>query len=534
MKHTLTGLALLFVVGCGTWVGNPKKPNDGKPTNNVIVASEGDVVFQRVNLTAGTPFLSSFQVSTGASLSLEGESGDNLELAIFKPDGTEAQYLRRSSANAKIEFTPSEAGEYIVSLKNNGATSEILATEQVGAEVSETVLANDSAIATHKQYALKAVVVLSRTCKTNNAQGTTDEYRAPAGQYYVQPFVFLGKVESDKKVSRISDATIQIKAGSSSMTLKRLNDFDVSVFRELSNLSKDEHIEYTRTFYQGYFGAAGEMYTTDTFRTGGDCSKTPTFAFDTDVGKTNFVLTVDATSTSPEIHETIKLRATVSPSFTMYESNGSKLTDYSLCTYDTLTGKPKVYSGSATECKKFSLSSPPYVTLDYLLPSKVAGTSTSELSDPTRILFYGHSRPAAWHKALIDNSSALIAGTKTGITLSSCLNNGGLNAVPLTTDKTYMPLSEFHAAEDDVIALARRAGSYTALAKFYQGNVSMNEQVSIPTCIPSATDTCAGFKTLQVTVSNCAYKADSGVAVTSISDSFIYPSYFEMNGVVTK
>jgi hypothetical protein len=220
----------------------------------------------------------------------------------------------------------------------------------------------------------------------------------------------------------------------------------------------------------------------------------------------------------------------------MYTQSDAKLEDYTQCTYSRTTGEPKPYNGDAATCKTFNLADPPYVTLDYQLPS---GGGLSASSDPTRIVFYGHSYPKAWYQALIENSEALISGDEDTVELPGCLNNGGMVAVPVTTEKTFMPLGEFnvHAATaadggGDVINLARKAGSYTALTDFYQGNVDASGEIEYGACIPKGDESCHTTKVLKVKLASCSVKADSGITVTAVGDDMIYPSYFEMSGIV--
>jgi hypothetical protein len=108
-----------------------------------------------------------------------------------------------------------------------------------------------------------------------------------------------------------------------------------------------------------------------------------------------------------------------------------------------------------------------------------------------------------------------------------------MTSVPLSTDKTYMPLAEFNVSTGDVINLARRSGSYTALPELFQGNVDQSGSFEYTTCVPKGAASCEGFKTVNVTVGNCQVKADSGITTLSISDNFLYPGYFEMSGIIT-
>lgn len=526
--------AFALLAACGTWVGNPKKPEEGGTPKKAVAMSSGDVVFQKVTLKAGQSFSSLFSFTPTAAGLLLADAANAIEMSVLGKNGIEFKYQRQTTSDSKIEYAPTVDGEYIVAIKNNSTASldvDVSAIE--GAESSaDPQLANSTG--TYKDYLLKAVVTFGRVCKRNSTDGNTVNYTAPAGEYYIQPFVFYGKVGSDKKVTPLSNAKITIVSGSKSLSLKTLSSLDLATYRETGSLTAAEHAAYTRTFYQGYLGAAGEMYTTDYFRFGGDCASAPTFALPTDVGTADITLNIEDSTATPPINETFKIRPTVSTAFSTYEKDGSRLQDYSQCTYNRLTGEPSVYNGNATECKKFSYANPPYVTLDYLMPSKMSNAATTAESDPTRILFYGHGYTSQWYKTIIENSSALRAGSKTSVTLSSCLNTGGLIAVPISSSKTHIPLLEMNVAKNDVLSVGRKTGSYTSLTQFYQGNIDNSGELTYPTCLPSGTETCADYKKIKVNIENCKIKSDSGISVTSISDSFIYPEYFEMSGVITE
>jgi hypothetical protein len=106
-------------------------------------------------------------------------------------------------------------------------------------------------------------------------------------------------------------------------------------------------------------------------------------------------------------------------------------------------------------------------------------------------------------------------------------------SVPITKGKSTMPLAEFNAKKDDIINLARRPGSYAALTDFYQGNIDASGTIRYPACFPKDGDSCHYFKVIDLTVKSCKIKADSSITTTSVSDSFIYPEYFEISGIIT-
>jgi hypothetical protein len=547
-------LALLFALlwgsACGTWVGNPSDDDDDEDDETNVagngsggggtlnVAGPGAAFIQPVTLRGGVAFTPSY-VFSGASLTTSGNdvaASGPIEISIVAADGTETVYDRKGADDAQTTFTPEADGEFTVIVKNN--TSGNLELEETGSGGAETAV--DPVLATSRDSAtssilLKAVVAFAKKCQRDlSAAPWSETVTAPAGKYFAQPIVFLGKVDGAGRVDPISTATVKLTQGDETLALKKLSDFDVKVYKEMGGLTDAQHAAWTRTFYQGYFGAAGELYTVDTFRMGGDCAAAPTFTLGDDPGvAAEILLTVEDDSLEPKLSTSAKVRATASTAFTMYTASDAKLKDYTQCTYDRTTGDPKPYNGDG-ECKTFKLSDPPYVTLDYQLPS---GGGLSAESDPTRIVFYGHSYPKAWYEALIEDSEALIDGDADTVSLPGCLNNGGLVAVPVATEKTFMPLAEFNvnAAADgkgDVINLARKAGSYTALTDFYQGNVDASGEIEYAACIPKGSEACHATRVLKVQLGSCQIKADSGVTVTAVGDSMIYPSYFEMSGIV--
>lgn len=522
-------------------------PADGKESNNVskttvasasglsLVSGGGEVIVSRVKVSAGQALRFKGKSSQSSALTsfglVEEESEGNFEVSIVNNEGVEKVYSRISGDKSESEFVPSEDGEILIAVKNNSKDEVVFDPSQIeGGSVLEVENAS-TAVGAHKDIALKSVVVFARNCKQQKVDGSgVDVFNAPAGEYYVQPFVFLGKVKSDKSVERIESATLKVTAGDKAVELKTLSALSLANFKEHSSLSKEEHIEYTRAFYQSYLGGAGELYTVDTFQKKGDCKNAVTLPIDADPAKSQLALEI--VDESLAIDESIKLRPSVSTAFSMYETEGVKLQDYTQCTYNRLTAEPMTYNGEAGVCKEFSFSKPPYVTLDYLMPSQIKSNNLSPESDPTRILYYGVSSPKTWLKTIVENSAEFASGKTSDINLEGCMYNGGLVSLPISSEQTTLPLREFNAKEDDVIMLSQRTGSHTALLDFYQGNVVLSGKVKVPTCIPSKTESCAAFKLLTVSYGNCEYKADSGVSVTSISDDFIFPDAFRMSGVV--
>jgi hypothetical protein len=547
-KTSIASAALLLTqVSCGSLSAKNEKKTDEenkesvsgkKDTNTPESVNEGGLksgqtLIQKVTLKKGIPFQSQFLLAQKMSLAEDADKGNGVEISILEKDGSEKSYNREGLGSTTVEFDPPKDGEYTIAIRNNSInTAEFAVEEQTGAKVVGEIEAAGKD-APHKDIHLKAFVVFSKVCKKTKPDGSSvDSFTAPAGEYFVQPFVFLGKVDAARKVAPLSQASISIVSGDRTVNLKKLSDLELASYREFNSLSKAEHAEYTRLFYQGYFGAAGELYTVDTFRKGGDCEKAVSIPMDLNPGMTKVELVVNDSSVTPALLQKISIRPTVSVPFSMYENNETKLVDYTQCTISRTTAEPKTYNGDAQVCKEFSMKDSPFLKLDYELPSKAGQTGITADSDPTRILFYGHSHPKSWYQKLLDNSSALLSGETKSISLPGCLNNGGLISVPLKKERTELPLAEFNVALGDVVNLARRSGSYTGLVDFYQGNIDGSGELTVPACVPSATESCVGVRNIKVISEKCEIKADSGVAVTALSENMVYPDYFEMSGVV--
>lgn len=534
-----TGLCSILLA-CGTWVGNPKEDDDNPDgvtqEPGTVWAEKGEALLHLLQVRPGEPASISYKLDAGANL-LETQ-GQPFEISLVDSSGREQVYTRSGTGENVLSFTPETEGEYAVLIKNNAPSAlnvTIEASEGL-AESTELSNATSGSQSPYKDIVLKAVITFARQCKQNTNGGSSSAtFTAPEGSYYVQPFVFMGKVDGEtKRVTPLSSAEISLVSGSSTIALKKIGDLDIATYREISGLSKDQHEVYTRNFYGAYFGAAGEMYTTDTFRFGGDCQSAPTVALPTDLGSADVQLKVVDASLSPALNASFPVRPSASTSFTMYEKSAQKIDNWDPCSYDNFTAVPKNFNSPELPCRKLAISDPPYITLDYRLPSEEAGAQVTKLSDPTRVLYYGHSLSRAFKKAVIDQQADLRASLSE-IKLESCLNNGGLHAVPLNTQKTLLPLGEFNVKSGDLIQLARKTGSYTALKDFYQGDVQAAGDIEFASCIPdSSTQTaCASYKVLKVQVSSCSIKADSGVSASSVTDSFIYPSYYELSGEIT-
>lgn len=526
----IMALTVSLMTACGVKAG--KEEESEQKSGTPLSFGETTVKSQQINVSAGQALNLRYLLG-GAALRLSEENGDSsrFEISVLDGEGKEVHYDRSGDGELNIALDAKKDETLTVLIRDNAGNDSVMEASQGEAMVDNN--AKDSTV--HRDVTLKAFVTFARQCKQVTADGSsTATFDAPAGSYYVQPFVFLGKVGEDQKVSLLADATVTLSHGNASMTLKRLADMDLENFREMSGLSKDDHILYTRAFYNQYFGAAGEMYTVDTFRKQGDCAAAPVLALGSDPGLAEVKLKVADASLSPNLDEEIVIRPTVQPPFSIYLTEDQKMADWTQCTYDPITGAPKTYNGDASTCKTLSVAQPPFVKLDYKMPSQVSSYGVTTASDPTRVIFYGHARAKEAVDAIIAQASELAAADNAELSLAGCLTNGGLVGVPLTEDKAFMPLAEMNVQVGDIVNLARRPGSYTGLTKFYQGNLNLSGSMSIPTCLPGASGACDSFKTVTFHLNDCRIKGDSGVAVGAIGDSFAYPDYFDLSGIITE
>lgn len=505
-----------------------KKTADGKP-----ILEQGDVATQRFSLAAGDASWKLQVRKLQTALHLAGVDESALEISLLDAEGKELKFLRGAADDIEEALAPGKAGDYVLTVKTNDAAPLVIEDAQIdGAAAVQGILpAAEDPAAIHKDIALKAIVAFARECKQFTADGNVQTTKAPSGEAFLQPLVFLGQVKNGK-AERLAKADISIVADGKSYALKALPDMNYDTFREMGGMTQAQHVDYTRDFYQGYLGGVGEFYTTDTFQFGGDCALAPRVKLAADIGLTEVKLVVEDASVSPALDEEIVIRASSNPSFSIWESSGQKLQDYTQCTWNRVTGEPKTYNGDASVCKEFSLADLPYVGLDYKMPSEQSGGVLSKESDPTRIMLYGHSLSKSWYNALLANAEALASDAKKELAIEGCRVAGGSTNVPLSPEKTLLPLGELNARKGDVISLGYKAGRYTGLVKFFQGNVDTAADLVIPTCIPLAGKECDVYKTIKVSIGGCNRKADSGVFAAALSDSFIYPGYFSMSGII--
>lgn len=548
--HGLTGWMAVAVLcsGCGSWLGNPSASDDGGqgaggsgtiPGSSVAwsegssqILGPGEVLLQRVTLEEGRSFTSRLDFR-GVSL-LGDDNGTAIEVSVANGSSLEEAFKRYGSDEIDLEFDPEESGDHLVWVRNN--STEELVIDQLAqdgaASVGDVAIASEREDAPYKNIVVKGVVALARECKDTSEDGnSTVTTEAPEGHVFVQPFVFIGEVQSDGSVVDVTDADVSVTGETEVQSLSRLDDMPFRAYRELSGLSEDQHLKYTKMFYRAYFGGAGELYTVDTFRRYGDCGAMVPLALVDDYGETILDLRVKVARLDIDLRE--PLRATASTAFSTYFDD-ERMTDWTQCTYDAVTGEPETYNGDAAACKDLSLKAPPSIRLDYKLPSASGEGAWTEASDPTRGLFYGFGRARRWVEGVLDAAEDLRSDTTSTLALDGCAHIGGLHASPLDPEGTPFALQELRVQEGDIVNLARKTGSYTVLADFYQGDVDADLEFEYPTCIPDGDESCADYKVVKVVPKGCRIKADSGVSVTSVSDSMIYPDYFEISGVVVK
>lgn len=561
-QSTLTALAALAVwllSSCGSWAGNPgggddddDGPVDGEQKIPVSIGQgdsgpgkiklkKGEVMQQKIKAYGGSELKASLNLTYDGmalrqALTSESEEGPKtpLEISVVKAkDGSEAAYDRDSLSDAQISTQGTDT-DYLLIVKSNADTDLTIEdmTLEGGQKEGNAIAAKSRPETPEAQTLIKGVVAVARYCQLPDENGNTQNHSAPEGQAYIQPFVFLGQVDADGRVAARPKASIKLHAGGTTITLKPLESIATDKYRsEYGGPTDASQYAYTLAFYQAYFGGAGTLYTVDAFAKG-YCQDALTIPIpESDVGKNPLQLVVDDAEGLPAISLVMDLRLSVAPSFSTYLKPGERISDWTQCTYDRRTGQPMTYNGDAAACKEFSLEAPPFVSLDYKLPS-ATNAGLSSISDPTRMVFYGHSYSNSWFTSLVANHQSLKSASSRLVTMDSCLTNGGLVSIPLSESRAYLPLHEFNAAVGDVINLARRSGSYTALPNFYQGNVDLSGDLEVHTCLPDGTSACPEYGAVTVRMRSCSGKADSGIATLSLSDAMIYPSYFEMSGII--
>lgn len=562
MNFIKLSFILFLIVGCGLFKTDDK---DKKQNNNLLIVAlaslnragisedtTNDGFFQEVNLTSGTAFSANYNgvassIQEYKALATGTDNETKLEISITDADGIEQTYQRNADGNITVNFTPSKTGTYRINFKNNADKAVSLNNSSTTGGTITSGVQNSNSSAKHKNIFFKAYIGFSPQCAQLNATGSgTNTFTATSGSYFVQPIVFLGKVESRKKVSEITTAKITISFGGKTLTLKKLSEMDVNAYNNPNNPNNsipDSDLankqKYVKTFYQGFFGGAGELYTLDTFNKskGASCNVADTFA----LGATNpgqSIVTLAIEDSTNGINESFKIRPSATDSsLTFYSNSGTQFNNFDTCTYNSTTGEPFNSTVGSGACpKNFSSVDPPYGLLNQNL--------VADQSNPTRSFLYGYSIPKVYYNTIISNQVALNSGSMKSITIDSCLNNGGLSSVQLsTTKKTYLPFKEFNVTKGDVVQLGTKLGAYTRLNNFYQGNADLSGSVEVPVCIPSGSNACASFKTITVTSNKCRVKVDSGIAVGNVSatwnsssNNFIYPDSVgsSLSGVISE
>ena len=562
----LVVLVLMLMLGC------EKKKNDGTATGNPVVSSaaKGDVFAHKLSVFAvGNVDLNylaaSGSASTAGSAKLAAQLNGNVELSVLDSSGKEVYYNRFSSSSVAPSFAASETGSYTVLIKNNTSDSlNVSHASATGAKSDSSVeLSNNLSTSIYNNITLKGFVSFGRQCRDNLGSTTTT---APTGRYYVQPYIFMGKTSSSTSngttqysVSNIYDSTISITSGDTTINLKPLSASNVQntgggipkaalsmynemggVFANTNNWSTDPVqfnmvLNFVRGFYNAFFGAAGELYTTETFHLNGSCANAQTIALDSDPGKTSISLKIVNSNLSTPIDLSIPIQASIEPAYNVKAADGQSFSDWTQCSTNRANGDPVPYNGSGS-CKNLSLATPPYLELTYLPSKDPSKTGITSASDPTRLIFFGYGTTGSFYKQLVQNNTAFNNKTMTSLSINNCLNNGGMLSVPLQSSGTNpIPISELNSQVGDVITLDKRSGKYTALTQFFQGNVTKNESIALNACVPDGTNSCnTSPVNITVNVSGCSYKADSGIAVGAINTNSVYPGWSALSGIIVQ
>lgn len=548
----LFALSVLVFEGCGSWAGSPKKgtagkdtPTDGGGSTNVRSAAlaPGEMVFHRITLKAGDKVTSKYALkggSVGLALASD-ETAAAQEVSVLAPNGQEVKFLRPDNASLEIPVEAAQAGEYIIAVRNNSLqTLSVEAVEAQGASADKVQKANGDQ-AKFKDFTLKATLMFSKYCTTANSKymtaardgnETTSSFqksvKAKDGYYFVQPIVFFGQVDAAKKVTARAAATIKVKAGGQEVLLKPITLLGSDTLNG-SGLTGDEAVAAVRAEYAGFLGAAGEMYTLDTFRKLGNCDTALALPLSADPGKDTVELVIEDSTASPAIAETVPVKVTVNSAITVYSTKQTQQSSWDLCSYNTNNAEAYNYSKGSGACQKFSIANPPSAKIAQWASEIYPGV-VSQASDPTRVLFYGRSLSRSFVKALVDNAANNETQASPAVSFSGCLYNGGLVSLPASTEQAYLPVGEFQFKAGDIFSLGTRLGSYTAMPQFYQGDVVADGSLQMARNIPIP-DTKMTWKKVTATWTGCKARADSGVFAAAIADYGIYPGDEGMYGV---
>lgn len=567
-----TGAALATLIsvalsGCGSWAGSPKSgtgpaagtggDTGGDGLSRSVVLAPGETVLQKVRLRAGQAVSSRYRLAQNETgLALSADEISRQEVSVLAPDDRELAFSRPLGADLDVPVAAASDGEYTITLRNNGTDSLRVEMDESSTAESESgaltgLRKANGAEAPFRDYTLRAALFFSQDCSRDNSQYMTaarnsreqlSSYnkvvRAPEGEYFAQPIVFLGKVGSDGSVQPLAGAVIKLKVGDREAALQSLEDLPLDAIGASAsggNINAPEQARAAvRTEYAGFIGGAGELYTLPTFRKLGDCDSAVSFPLSDDPGRDTVQLVVEAPEASPALSRVIPVKVTVGSSFKTYSSGSNVQANWDLCSYNPSTGEPYNSSASSADapqpCSSFSLSQPPSVSVDQLA-SEIYPDKVTVESDPTRVIFYGRSLSRSFIEAIVGNAAGNEADENPSVRFDGCLYNGGVVSLPAAKQQTFLPVNEFNLKEGDIFSLGSRMGSYTALTDFYQGNVQAGGNLTLWRNLPTAGGTLT-WKGLGVSWSGCTVRADSGVCAAAIGDYGVYPGDEGMYGVV--
>lgn len=161
-------------------------------------------------------------------------------------------------------------------------------------------------------------------------------------------------------------------------------------------------------------------------------------------------------------------------------------------------------------CRTIDSSAPP--KLKVTKPSGITGSATTTDSDPTRAFFWGYSQPKSYWTMWRALGNTIQNGTITSAEIDGCFFNGGIVGVPISASGlTDIPASDLNAKSGDIVSFSSFTGTSTLFRDFYQGNVDLSGNVTIPT-----NTGVANSSSFTLTLKNCIAKADSSMAVSGI------------------
>ena len=244
--YSLALLSALLSAGCA------KKST---ATNASTVSDHDGVYLQVVNLDQGATFsvsytatpksesnqkltqnkTSPFAVSDWAKF-----SNGNISTTLLDPNGIEVKFDRDALSTIGTTLTVPTSGEYRILIRNNSDEDLDLSLATISGATDEGELVPVKEIAqTHSDIFVKAIVNFSRNCKKDS--GGTNVAQPTSTSYFVQPFVFLGKIGDNNAITELQNATITLSAGGKTITLSKLSDLPFNSYNELSGLTEAQH-----------------------------------------------------------------------------------------------------------------------------------------------------------------------------------------------------------------------------------------------------------------------------------------------------